>query len=189
VRAYLVSLAGVLALGFLLLVSLLLSTALSATGKYLSPHLPEAALHFVGSIISLGVITLLFAMMFKWLPDTSVRWRDVWLGAAITAALFEIGKLLISVYIGKQALESTYGAAASLVVVLIWIYFSSQIVLMGAEFTHVYTSRRGSPKQRPNSVQPWLQQQMPRPSVALDGKPRAADGTREGTPRREAKRS
>jgi membrane protein len=87
------------------------------------------------------VITLLFAMMFKWLPDTSVRWRDVWLGAAITAALFEIGKLLISVYIGKQALESTYGAAASLVVLLIWIYYSSQIVLMGAEFTHVYASR------------------------------------------------
>jgi membrane protein len=80
------------------------------------------------------VITLLFAMMFKWLPDTSVRWRDVWLGAAITAALFEIGKLLISVYIGKQALESTHGAAASLVVLLIWIYYSSQIVLMGAEF-------------------------------------------------------
>jgi membrane protein len=143
VRTYLVSLAGVLVLGFLLLVSLLLSTALSASGKYLSPHLPEAALHIVGSIISFGVITLLFAMMFKWLPDTSVRWRDVWLGAAITAALFEIGKLLISVYIGKQAFESTYGAAASLVVLLIWIYYSSQIVLMGAEFTHVYTSRRG----------------------------------------------
>jgi hypothetical protein len=134
VRTYLVSLAGVLALGFLLLASLLLSTALSASGKYLSPHLPEATLHIVGSIISFGVITLLFAMMFKWLPDTSVRWRDVWLGAAITAALFEIGKLLISVYIGKQALESTHGAAASLVVLLIWIYYSSQIVLMGAEF-------------------------------------------------------
>ncbi|MFZ3328445.1 MAG: YhjD/YihY/BrkB family envelope integrity protein [Methylocella sp.] len=121
VRTYLVSLAGVLALGFLLLASLLLRTALSASGKYLSPHLPEATLHIVGSI------------MFKWLPDTSVRWRDVWLGAAITAALFEIGKLLISAY-GKQALESTRGAAASLVVLLIWIYHSSQIVVMGAEF-------------------------------------------------------
>lgn len=143
VRAYLVSLAGILALGFLLLVSLLLSTALSASGKYFSPHLPEAALHIVGSITSFGVITLLFAMMLKWLPDTSVRWGDVWLGAAFTAALFEIGKLLISVYIGKQALESTYGAAASLVVVLIWIYYSSQIVLMGAEFTHAYMKRRG----------------------------------------------
>ena len=148
VRTYLVSLAGVMALGFLLLVSLLLTTALSASGKYLVPHLPEAALQIVGSIFSFAVITLLFAMMFKWLPDTPVRWRDVWLGAAITAALFEIGKLLIGLYIGKQALESTYGAAASLVVLLIWIYYSSQIVLMGAEFTHVYTSLRGFPKQK-----------------------------------------
>jgi membrane protein len=142
VRTYLVSLAGVLALGFLLLVLLLLTTALAASGKCLSPHLPEAALQIVGSIASFGVITLLFAMMFKWLPDTPVRWRDVWLGAAIMAALFEIGKLLIGLYIGKQALESTYGAAASLVVLLIWIYYSSQIVLMGAEFTHVYASHR-----------------------------------------------
>ena len=84
------------------------------------------------------MITLLFAMMFKWLPDIPVRWRNVWLGAAITAALFEIGKFLIGLYIGKQALESTYGAAASLVVLLIWIYYSSQIVLMGAEFTQVH---------------------------------------------------
>jgi len=98
---------------FLLLVSLLLTTVLSASGKYLVPHLPEAALQILGSIASFGVITLLFATMFKWLPDTSVRWRDVWLGAAITAALFEIGKLLIGLYIGKQALESTYGAASS----------------------------------------------------------------------------
>ena len=185
VLTYLVSSAGVLALGFLLLVSLLLSTALSASGKYLSPHLPEAALHIVGSIISFGVITLLFGMMFKWLPDTSVRWRDVWLGAAITAALFEIGKLLISVYIGKQALESTYGAAASLVVLLIWIYYSSQIVLMVAEFTHVYTSRRG-PRRRPDSLQPWLHQQIPRPSAAFGGKPRPAEGARDRTPRHQA---
>jgi membrane protein len=127
---------------FLLLVSLLLTTVLSASGKYLVPHLPEAALQIVGLIASFGVITLLFAMVFKWLPDTPVRCRDVWLGAAITAALFEIGKLLIGLYIGKQALESTYGAAASLVVLLIRIYYSSQIVLMGAEFTHVYATRR-----------------------------------------------
>jgi membrane protein len=188
-RAYLISLAGILALGFLLLISLLLSTAVSASGKYFSPHLPEAALHIGGSIISFGVITLLFAMMLKWLPDTSVRWRDVWPGAAITAALFEIGKLLISIYIGKQALESTYGAAASLVVLLIWIYYSSQIVLMGAEFTHVYTKYRGSAKQMPDSIQPSLQQQLPPPSAAFGGKPLTADGPRGRTHRREAKRS
>src|ERR1700730_2811581 len=96
----------------------------------------------LGSATSFGMVTLLFAMMFKGLPDTYVAWRDVWLGAAVTAALFEIGKVLIGLYIGKQALESTYGAAASLVVLLIWVYYSSQLVLMGAEFTRAYATRR-----------------------------------------------
>jgi membrane protein len=82
--------------------------------------------------------------MFKWLPDAAITWRDVWLGAAFTALLFEIGKFLIGLYIGKQGLESTYGAAASLVVLLIWVYYSSQIVLMGAEFTRAYALRHGS---------------------------------------------
>jgi len=99
-------------------------------------------MQIVGSLVSFSVITLLFAMMFKWLPDTPVWWRDVWLGAVITAALFEIGKLLIGIYIGKESLDSTYGAAASLVVLLIWVYYSSQIVLLGAEFTHAYATRQ-----------------------------------------------
>jgi membrane protein len=143
-RTYLVSLAGVLALGFLLLVSLLFTALLAAGGKYIDPFLPEGATHAVSFAISFGLTTLMFAMMFKGLPDTHVRWQDVWLGAALTAALFEIGKFLIGFYIGKQGLESTYGAAASLVVLLIWVYYSSQIVLMGAEFTHVYAGRYGS---------------------------------------------
>jgi membrane protein len=88
-------------------------------------------------------------MMFKWLPDTPVDWRDVWLGAALTAALFEIGKFLIGFYVGKQALESTYGAATSLVMLLIWVYYSAQIVLFGAEFTHVYATRRLPPRAEP----------------------------------------
>jgi membrane protein len=138
IRAYLVSVAAVITLGFLLLVSLVFTTALSVAGKHLSTQLPETTLQITGSLISFVVITVLFAMMFKWLPDTPVEWRDVWLGAAITAALFEIGKLLIGIYIGKLALDSTYGAATSLVVLLIWVYYSSQIVLLGAEFTHVY---------------------------------------------------
>jgi membrane protein len=142
VRTYIVSFAAVLSLGFLLLVSLLLTTALAVGGKYFAPYIPEMAMHALGSAISFGMITLLFAMMFKWLPDTYVAWRDVWLGAAVTAALFEIGKLLIGLYIGKEALESTYGAAASLVVLLIWVYYSSQLVLMGAEFTRIYAKRR-----------------------------------------------
>ena len=112
-RTYVLSLAGVLALGFLLLISLLLTAALSAVGKYIAPYLPEGALQIAGSVASFAVISVLFAMMFKWLPDTKVEWRDVWLGAILTAALFELGKFVIGFYIGKQGLESTYGAAAS----------------------------------------------------------------------------
>ena len=94
------------------------------------------------------MITALFAGMFKWLPDIHVAWRDVWLGAALTAALFEVGKLLIGVYIGKLGLESSFGAAASLVVILIWVYYSSQILLMGAEFTRVYAMRRSAERRK-----------------------------------------
>jgi membrane protein len=149
-RTYILSFAGVLAIGFLLLVSLLLTAALSAIGKYIAPYLPEAALQSVGFLASFAVIALLFAMMFKWLPDTHVAWRDVWLGAILTAALFEVGKFLIGLYIGKQGLESTYGAAASIVVVLIWVYYSAQLVLMGAEFTNVYARRYGSHRHAPS---------------------------------------
>jgi membrane protein len=144
VRTYIWSLAGVLSLGFLLLISMLLTAALSAAGKYIAPYLPEAALQAAGFLASFAVISVLFAMMFKWLPDTPIAWRDVWLGAILTAALFEVGKLLIGLYIGKQGLESTYGAAASIVVVLIWVYYTAQLVLMGAEFTNVYACRWGS---------------------------------------------
>jgi len=145
-RTYVLSLAGVLSLGFLLLISMLVTTALAAGGKFLAPYIPEAALQVVSFAVSFAVITLLFAMMFKWLPDAKIQWRDVWLGAIATAALFEIGKFLIGLYIGKQGLESTYGAAASIVIVLIWVYYSAQIVLLGAEFTNLYAKRCGSLK-------------------------------------------
>jgi membrane protein len=143
-RTYIISLAGVMGVGFLLLISLALTAALAAISKYMAPILPEALLQIVGLAVSFAVITVLFAMMFKWLPDTTVAWRDVWFGAVFTAALFEIGKFLIGFYIGKQGLESTYGATASLVVVLIWVYYSAQILLLGAEFTRVYAERYGS---------------------------------------------
>ena len=143
IRSYLVSLAGVVSLGFLLLVSLLFTAAISAVGKYFGSYLPEPTFQILGSVLSFLFITVLFAMMFKWLPDTHVHWRDVWLGAVLTAALFEGGKFLIGYYVGKLALQSTYGAAASLVMLLIWVYYSAQIVLLGAEFTHVYARRHG----------------------------------------------
>jgi membrane protein len=141
VRTYLISMAMVFGLGFLFLISLAFTTGLSAAQQLLGGQLPQSALQGGGSLISFAAITAMFGLMFKWLPDTDVEWRDVWLGAAITAALFELGKFLIGFYVGKLALASTYGAAASLVILLIWVYYSAQILLLGAEFTHCYASR------------------------------------------------
>ena len=167
-RTYVLSLAGVLAVGFLLLISLLLTAALSAVGKYIAPYLPEGALQIAGSAASFAVISVLFAMMFKWLPDTRIEWRDVWLGAILTAVLFELGKLVIGFYIGKQGLESTYGAAASIVVVLIWIYYSAQLVLMGAEFTRVYAQHYGSRRNR-SSSDPHAREPNAKGALTLSG--------------------
>jgi membrane protein len=150
-RNYVVSLAAVLALGFLLMVSLLVTTALAALGNIVGGE--HGVLHFVSVLVSFLVIPLLFAMMFKWLPDAAIDWYDVWLGALLTAALFEIGKFAIGFYIGKQGLESTYGAAASIVVVLIWVYYSSQIILMGAEFARAFANQHGSKKGRKASAE------------------------------------
>ena len=147
VRTYILSIAAVVAVGFLLLTSLLLTAGLAAVGKYFSASTPEVLLQPIGFAGSFLVIALLFAMMFKWLPDADVRWRDVWIGAVLTALLFETGKFLIGLYIGKQGLESTFGAAASLVVVLIWVYYTAQIVLMGAELTRAY-ALRDDPKRK-----------------------------------------
>jgi membrane protein len=153
-RSYVVSLAAVLALGFLLLVSLIVTAGLAAFGKYAAPHMQEWLLHLISILVSVSVISLLFAMMFKWLPDAAVDWYDVWLGAIITAVLFEVGKSAIGFYIGKQGLDSTYGAAASIIVVLIWVYYSSQIILMGAEVTHAFAKHRGSIKKREGGSEP-----------------------------------
>jgi membrane protein len=144
VRTYAISLAGVLSLAFLLLVSLVITAAISALGDMFAPYLPEAVFHIVSFAMSFAVMAALFAMMFKWLPDAQIEWRDVIPGAILTSVLFEIGRFLIGFYIGKQGLESTYGAAASIVVILIWIYYSAQLVLFGAEFTRVYAQRYGA---------------------------------------------
>lgn len=158
-RNYVLSFAAVLTLGFLLLVSLLVTAALAAAGKFVAPYLPEGVLHVASLLFSFAVVTALFAMMFKWLPDVLVSWRDVWLGALLTALLFEIGKAAIGFYIGKQGLESTYGAAASIVVVLIWVYYTSQIILMGAEITHAYANQGASQRdlRRGTNVRPLAQ--------------------------------
>ena len=162
VRSYVVSLAAVVTLGFLLMVSLIVTAGLAAFGKYAAPHVQEWLFHLVTTLVSLSVISLLFAMMFKWLPDTAVDWYDVWLGAVITAVLFELGKSAIGFYIGKQGLETTYGAAASIIVVLIWVYYSSQIILLGAEVTHAFAKHRGSIEKRENG-------RVSRETVAVEG--------------------
>jgi membrane protein len=140
------SFAALLGTGFLLLVSLVLSAALSAFGKWFGGWLPapEFVLQGLELLLSLAVITGLFAMMFKVLPDAEVAWRDVWVGAVLTALLFTIGKFVIGLYLGKSDVGSAYGAAGSLVIILVWVYYSAQIVLFGAEFTQVYANQVGA---------------------------------------------
>ena len=134
------------------MVSLIVTAGLAAFGKYSAPHVQEWLLHLVTILASVGIISLLFAMMFKWPPSADIDWYDVWLGAVVTAVLFELGKSAIGFYIDKQGLESAYGAAAS-IIVLIWVYYSSQIILMGAEVTHAFAKHKGSIKTREQSGQ------------------------------------
>lgn len=140
------SLTMVLGVGFLLLVSLVISAALAALGTFLGGYLPlpEIVLAITNFVISFVVITVLFSMIFKFLPDVEIGWRDVWIGAVITSFLFTIGKFLLGVYLGKSSVTSAYGAAGSLVLILIWVYYSAQILFFGAEFTQVYANRYGS---------------------------------------------
>jgi membrane protein len=146
VKARFFSFAMVLGVAFLLLVSLVLSAALSAVGKFLGDKLPGgAALWFaINVVISMGVVTLLFALIFKVVPDVKIGWRDVWYGAAFTALLFTVGKALIGIYLGRASIGSPYGAAGSLVVLVVWLYYSAQILFLGAEFTRVYAEHSGS---------------------------------------------
>jgi membrane protein len=145
VREYILSLAGLLAFAFLLLISMLLSAGAAAMGKFVGGGLSEAVLQTVQFAISFMTTAATFALLFKFMPDTRVAWRDVLIGAIGTAVLFEIGKFGIGLYIGKQGLESTYGASASIVVLLIWVYYSAQILLFGAEFTRARAIQRERP--------------------------------------------
>jgi membrane protein len=142
----------VLGTGFLLLVSLLLSAALAALSKYFQYLLPQALSQWAVYGIDLGtsllIFSVLFALMFKVLPDVKTSWRDVWLGAFMTAVLFAIGKVLLGLYLGRASVTSAYGAAGSLIVLLLWVYYSSQILFFGAELTQVYARRYGSLAER-----------------------------------------
>ncbi|TWG88440.1 membrane protein [Cupriavidus gilardii J11] len=145
-RARVLSFGMILGIGFLLVVSLLASAALAALSRSWSPVLGEGEMlaHLIDSLVSLVVITTVFAMIYKIMPRVHVQWIDVWLGALFTSLLFTIGKFLIGLYIGKTGVASGYGAAGSLVVLLVWVYYSAQIFLLGAEFTWLYAHRFGS---------------------------------------------
>ena len=139
------SITMVLGVGFLLLVSLALTAILTTISTYFTGSLPggEVLWQWVNTIITFFVITGLFALMYKYLPDAEVAWQDVWIGAAMTSALFALGKYALGLYIGLGTIGSPYGAAGSLVVLLIWVYYTAQILFFGAEFTKVYASRYG----------------------------------------------
>ena len=147
----LLSLGMVLGIGFLLMVSLVVSAGLAALGRWWTPWFGEGLLLLADTlnfVVSLLLMTAIFAQIFKWLPRVRLAWRDVWIGAAITSLLFTIGKTLIGYYIGRSAIASTFGAAASIVVLLVWVYYSAQIFLLGAEFTRAYAVRYGSQRGR-----------------------------------------
>ncbi|HYF21024.1 MAG TPA: YihY/virulence factor BrkB family protein [Ramlibacter sp.] len=145
-RARLLSFGLILAVAFLLMVSLAVSAVLAAFGSWAGGLMPgwETLLHLLNTLLSLAILTVLFAMIFKLMPSTPVSWRDVWTGALVTAALFEVGKLLIGLYIGKSGMTETFQAAGSLVVLLAWVYYAAQIFLLGAEFTKAYADAHGS---------------------------------------------
>jgi membrane protein len=146
IRDRFLSFAMVVCVGFLLLVSLVLSAAIAGLGTYLGNSWPglESVGHLASSAVTFVMATFLFALIYKVLPDVKIAWRDVWIGAALTAALFTIGKLLIGLYLGKSGIASAYGAGGSLIVLVLWLYYSAQILLFGAELTQVCARRYGS---------------------------------------------
>jgi membrane protein len=145
IRSRFLSFAMVAGVCFLLLVSLVLESVLKSFSHYVQAMFPEGIVIalVVYSIFDLGVVVLLFASIFKFLPDVKIQWRDVWIGALMTAIFFAVGKWALGLYLGSGAAASAYGAASSLITLLLWIYYSSQILLFGAEFTQVYAARAG----------------------------------------------
>lgn len=176
VRARFLSFTMVLGVGFLLLVSLLVSTVIQAVQTAVLGSDTTFIAIIINTIVSFGVITLMFALIYKVLPDVEIAWRDVWIGAAVTSVLFLVGKYAISLYISKAAPESSYGAAGSIILMLLWVYYSAQILFLGAEFTQVYANRYGShvkPADNAERVteEERAQQGMPRTSDTSDSQP------------------
>jgi membrane protein len=166
IRRRLLTFSMVVVIGFILLVTLVVSAAISALGEFVGDRLPggEALWHVVNVLVSFGVTTALLAAVLKVLPDVELGWRDVWLGSAVTAALFTVGRLGIALYLGHSGVASSYGAAGSLIVVLLWVYYASQIVYFGAEFTRAHVrhagravrAKEGSKLIEPSAVSPEI---------------------------------
>ena len=144
----------VVSIGFVLLVSLLVSAALSALSARIqqSGLSGPVVLQAINLVVSLAVMTLLFGLIYRFLPDVRLKWRDVWTGAFVTSILFSLGKLLIGLYLGQSSVASSYGAAGSVVVLLVWVYYSAQVILLGAEFTRVYAEDREGAPPPPNDL-------------------------------------
>ncbi len=169
IKNRLLSFAMVLSIGFLLLVLLVVSAILHGAQEYFGNLLPmpDWTAQLLDVVISFGGVTLLFALIFKYLPDVKIGWRDVWLGAAVTAILFTLGKYLLGMYLGRASVASAYGAAGTLVVIMLWAYYSAQILFFGAEFTQVYARSYGTrilpaENARPVTAESRAQQGMPR---------------------------
>ena len=145
-RARVLSFGLIMGLAFLLMVSLSISAGISAFGSFASGLMPgwEVLLQGINMLLAIGITTVLFAMIFKFMPSVEIEWRDVWVGALVTAVLFEFGKFAIGLYLGKSGVNESFAAAGSLVVLLAWVYYAAQIFLLGAEFTKVYSEDNGS---------------------------------------------
>jgi membrane protein len=170
IRARAASLGLVGTLGFLLLVSLVVSAAITSLGDYVNTWLPfgKLILSAVNAVISFALIAVLFAAIYKILPDKKLEWRDVIFGAIVTSLLFTIGKSLIGWYLGSSAVASTYGAAGALMLVLLWVYYSSQIFLLGAEVTKAYANRFGSERAKRNAARQVHPHSIAATSVVVD---------------------
>jgi membrane protein len=185
IRQRFLSFAMVLGIGFLLLVSLAVSAFVTGLTTWMGGLLGgvEFIAHALDLVVSFVFITALFAMIYKFLPDVHIQWRDVWIGAVITSLLFTIGKFLIGFYIGSSAVSSTYGAAGSLITVLLWVYYSSLIVFLGAELTQVYATEYGS------GVAPTENAQAMASSAGTEKRatppPESRTGRRQGVPPRD----
>jgi len=181
IRSRVLSLGLVVSIGFLLLVSLVVSAALAAFGKWWGGIFGDVEwlFHILDFVVSIAVIAVMFALMYKILPRVKIAWHDVWIGAGVTALLFAIGKTLVGLYVGKTSVASSFGTAGSLAVLLVWVYYSAQIFLLGAEFTWVYAHRFGSRRDQDKPA-------TAKEAVATTDKPegdRASTGTRERKPR------